>query len=412
MPPMAARMPRGKRGPATAMKSKPKKQDTTVVTAGRHPEDHHGAVNPPVYHVSTVLYPSVAELEAGERPSEARRITYGRSGTPTTFALEDAVAALEGGHGCQSFPSGLAAVSSALLAFLNAGDRLLMVDSVYQPTRRFCEGVLRRMGIETAYYDPLIGGAIDRVMTPNTAVVFVESPGSLTFEVQDVPAIAAAAHGCGAMVIMDNTWASPLFFKPFEHGVDVSIQAATKYIVGHADAMLGTACATEAAMPALRRTARNLGTHAAPDDCYLGQRGLRTLSVRLARHQASALRLAGWVEARAEVERVMYPALATDSGHAIWRRDFTGASGLFGVVLAPASHEAVAAMLDGLELFGMGYSWGGYESLIVPTDPAEARTATPWDAPGTCLRIHVGLEDPDDLIADLEAGFARLTAAR
>ena len=388
------------------------KPDTTVVTAGRHPAEYHGAVNPPVYHVSTVLYPSMAELEAGEAGSGGRRFTYGRSGTPTTFAFDEAVAVLEGGHACQSFPSGLAAVSSALLAFLDAGDRLLMVDAVYDPTRRFCEGVLRRMGIEVAYYDPLIGGAIDCLMTPNTKVVFVESPGSLTFEVQDVPAIVAAAHAGGATVIMDNTWASPLYFKPLDHGVDVSIQAATKYIVGHADAMLGTATTTEASWPALRRTARNLGTHAAPDDCYLGQRGLRTLSVRLARHQASALRLARWVQARAEVARVMHPALDGDPGYAIWRRDFTGASGLFGVVLQPAGRAAVAAMLDGLELFGMGYSWGGYESLIVPTDPAKHRTATTWVAEGPCLRIHVGLEDPDDLIADLEAGFARLTAAR
>ena len=394
------------------MKPKIRKQDTTVVTAGRHPEDHHGAVNPPVYHVSTVLYPTVADLEIGEGSGGERRITYGRNGTPTTFALEDAVAAIEGGHDCQSYPSGLAAISSVLLAFLDAGGRLLMVDSVYQPTRRFCDGVLARLGVEVAYYDPLIGGAIGGVMTPNTKVVFVESPGSLTFEVQDIPAIAAAAHAGGATVVMDNTWASPLFFKPFEHGVDVSVQAATKYIVGHADAMLGTATATAAAWPALRRTARLLGTHAAPDDCYLGQRGLRTLAVRLARHQESALRLANWVAARTEVARVMYPALPEDPGHALWRRDFSGASGLFGVILQPTKAEAVAAMLDGLELFGMGYSWGGYESLIVPTDPSEIRTATTWNAPGPCLRIHVGLEDPDDLIADLEAGFARLNQAR
>ncbi len=393
------------------MKSKLRRQDTTVVTAGRHPEDHHGAVNPPVYHVSTVLYPSVAELESREAESEERRITYGRAGTPTTFALEDAVAALEGGHACQSYPSGLAAVSSALLAFLGAGERLLMVDTAYQPTRRLCDNVLARVGVETVYYDPLIGGDIARIMTPETKVVFVESPGSLTFEVQDVPAIAKAAHAGGATVIMDNTWASPLYFKPFDHGVDVSIQAATKYIVGHSDAMLGTACATEAAWPALRQTARHLGTHAAPDDCYLGQRGLRTLSVRLARHQENALTLAHWLQNRVEVARVLYPALAEDPGHAIWRRDFTGASGLFGVVLQPTTAAAVAAMLDGLELFGMGYSWGGYESLIVPTAPAEARTATQWDAAGPCLRIHVGLEDPDDLIADLEAGFARLKSA-
>ena len=393
------------------MKPKARKQDTTVVTAGRHPEDYHGAVNPPVYHVSTVLFPTVAALKAAEQPSEARRITYGRAGTPTTFALEDAVTALEGGYACQSYPSGLAAVSSALLTFLDNGDRLLMVDSTYGPTRRFCDNVLARLGIEIAYYDPLIGGGIAEMMTPETKVVFVESPGSLTFEVQDVPAIAAAAHAGGASVIMDNTWASPLYFKPLAHGVDVSIQAATKYIVGHADAMLGTATATEAAWPALRRTARDLGTHAAPDDCYLGHRGLRTLSVRLARHQESALRLAHWLQARAEVARVMYPALAEDPGHAIWRRDFTGASGLFGVVLRPRRAEAVAAMLDGLELFGMGYSWGGYESLIIPTEPAKNRTATTWSEPGPSLRIHAGLEDPDDLIADLEAGFARLKSA-
>jgi cystathionine beta-lyase len=286
-----------------------------------------------------------------------------------------------------------------------------MVDSTYGPTRRFCDEMLTNLGIETTYYDPLIGAGIGSLMRPHTKVVFLESPGSQTFDIQDVPAIVKIARERGAVTIMDNTWATPLLFKPLEHGVDVSVLAATKYIVGHADAMLGTITATPEAWPAVNRSRDNLGGFASPDDCYLGLRGLRTLALRLARHEASALQVARWLDGRPEVARVLHPALPHDPGHDIWRRDFTGASGLFGAVFKPCPKAAVDAFLNATELFEMGYSWGGFESLIIPTDPAKGRTATAWTEPGPSVRIHIGLEDPDDLIADLEQSFARMAAA-
>jgi cystathionine beta-lyase len=382
--------------------------DTLLVTGGRDPEHNHGAVNPPIYRASTILYPDVETFEA---PRQLRGVYYGRAGVPTTFALEDAVAALEGAAGAVITGSGKTAIAQALLTFLEAGDHLLMVDSAYAPTRQLCDRVLARFGVETTYYDPLIGGGIADLMRPATKVVFVESPGSLTFEVQDVPAIAAVAHAAGAVVMIDNTWATPLYFKPLAHGVDISIQAATKYVGGHSDLLMGIAAATEEHYPRLRRGMQDLGCYVSPDDCYLALRGLRTLSVRLERHQANALRLATWVQARPEVERVLYPALPGDPGHALWRRDFQGASGLFGVLLKPCPDKAWHAMVEGLELFGLGASWGGYESLIMPNHPERYRTATPWDPTFPCIRIHAGLEDPDDLIADLETGFERLNAA-
>ena len=386
------------------------KEDTKIVTAGRHPEDHYGVVNPPVYHASTIIYPSTEVLRrAIENPGEG--VFYGRRGTPTTFSLQEAMTELEGGHATKIYPSGLAAITTALLAFLKAGDHLLMVDSVYGPSRSFCDSMLKRLGIETTYYDPLVGSAIGDLMRDTTAVVFTEVPGSLTFEMQDIPAISEAAHKRGAIVMMDNTWATPLYFKPLAKGADVSIQAATKYIVGHSDAMLGTATANEAAWPALEATTHELGTCAGPDDIYLGQRGLRTMSVRLERHSRTALRLAEWLKARPEVARILYPPLPDDPGHDIWRRDFTGASGLFGVVLQPCSDKALDALLEGCELFGMGYSWGGYESLIVPAHYGLRRTGTTWDPPGPTIRIHAGLEDPDDLLADLEQALGRFAAA-
>jgi cystathionine beta-lyase len=285
---------------------------------------------------------------------------------------------------------------------------VLVCDSVYRPTRRFCDNALSRLGVDVAYYDPLVGAGIKSLLKPSTKVVFAESPGSQTFEVQDIPAISAVAHAAGALVVLDNTWATPLFFKPFAHGADVSIQAATKYIVGHADAMLGAITVNEAVWPTLARTHDELGLCAGPEDVYLALRGLRSLGVRLARHQASALTVAEWLAKRPEVARVIYPALTSDPGHAIWKRDFTGSSGLFSIVLKPVPRKAVAAMLDGLELFGMGYSWGGYESLIIPFDPSSYRTATKWKAEGPALRLHIGVEEVDDLKSDLEAGFARL----
>jgi cystathionine beta-lyase len=383
------------------------KQDTRLAHAGREPKRFYGFVNPPIYRGSTILFPTAAALQANDQ-----EFTYGRLGTPTVRALEEAIAELEGGHATLLAPSGLSAIATTFLALLSAGDHVLVSDSVYRPTRRFCDHVLKRLGVETTYYDPVVGVGIKDLIRSKTKVVFTESPGSQTFEVQDIPAIADAAHAAGAVVVLDNTWATPLYFKSFAHGADVSIQAATKYIVGHADAMLGAITATKDIWPKIAGTHDDLGICAGPEDVYLGLRGLRSLGVRLARHQASGLALGDWLKGRPEVAHVIHPALPTDSGHAIWKRDFTGASGLFAIVLKPASKEAVAAMLDGLELFGIGYSWGGFESLIIPFDPSSYRTATRWKAEGPALRLHVGLEDVDDLKADLEAGFARLVATR
>jgi cystathionine beta-lyase len=379
------------------------KPATRLAHAGRDPGHFHGFVNTPIYRGSTVLFPTAAALEANDQ-----EYTYGRLGTPTVKALAEAIAELEGGHATLLTPSGLSAIATTFLSLLSPGDHVLVSDSVYRPTRRFCDNALSRLGVDVAYYDPLVGAGIKSLLKPNTKVVFAESPGSQTFEVQDIPAISAVAHAAGALVVLDNTWATPLFFKPFAHGADVSIQAATKYIVGHADAMLGAITVNEAVWPTLARTHDELGLCAGPEDVYLALRGLRSLGVRLARHQASALTVAEWLAKRPEVARVIYPALTSDPGHAIWKRDFTGSSGLFSIVLKPVPRKAVAAMLDGLELFGMGYSWGGYESLIIPFDPSSYRTATKWKAEGPALRLHIGVEEVDDLKSDLEAGFARL----
>lgn len=384
-----------------------KKQDTAIVTAGRNPEANFGIVNPPVYHASTVLYPTLEAVKAHTQP-----VTYGRRGTPTTFALQDAIAELEGGYKTALTSSGLSAVATALLAFLKAGDHLLMVDSVYQPSRHFCDTVLVRYGVNVEYYDPLIGGGIERLIRPETKVIFTESPGSVTFEVQDIPAIAEVAHRSGITVMLDNTWASPLYFKPFEHGVDVSIQAATKYLCGHSDVMMGAITTTEVAWKELLDTHGAIGQCVAPDDVYLVLRGIRTLSTRLERHMKSGIALAQWLAKRPEVKRVLHPALPGDPGHEIWKRDFTGACGLFSVELTPCPEKALAAFFDGLDLFGMGYSWGGFESLVIPQYPKKMRTATEWNAEGQILRFHAGLEDIDDLVHDLEAGFARLNAER
>lgn len=394
------------------MSDQPLKDDTLITHAGNRPADHHGIVNPPVYHASTILFPTVAALEDSVRHlDDPGRVHYGRYGTPTTFAFEQAVAQLEGGGQAIALPSGLAAITVALTAFLKAGDHLLMVDTVYGPARKFCDGLLTRFGVETSYYDPAAGAGIAESLRQNTRVVYLEAPGSLTFEMQDVKAIAAAAHAAGAVVVMDNTWATPLFFKPFRYGVDVTVHAATKYIVGHSDAMLGIVVTRDELFRTLKATAHGFGHAAAPDDCYLGLRGLRTLAVRLRRHQENGLALARWLRQRPEVARVLHPALEDDPGHRLWKQYFTGASGLFGVVLKPVAKAALAAMLDGMTLFGMGFSWGGYESLILPVRPEAVRSATSWNATGPTLRIHAGLEDPQDLIADLERGFDRLNAA-
>ena len=389
------------------------REETTIVHSGLHPEKFEGAVNPPVFHASTILSQTVEEYrrKRNDRMQEMPGTYYGRLGTPTTESLQEAIAELEGGHRCVVYPSGLAACSGALLAFLSAGDHVLMSDSVYGPTRNFAQGTLKRFSVATTFFDPLLGRSIEPLIQPNTRVIYLESPGSLTFEVQDVPAIAEAAHRRGITVIMDNTW-GVLHFKPFAHGVDVSVQAATKYIVGHSDAMLGAITCTKEAWPKLRGSTYELGQTAGPDDIYLGQRGLRTLAVRLKQHWQAGITLAEWVARQKEVERVLHPGLPGDPGHAIWKRDFTGACGLFGVVLKEGvSDRALCAMIDGLDLYGIGASWGGFESLIVPFDPREARTATQWPHKGPGFRIHAGLENVEDLRADLEAGFERLRAA-
>ena len=387
----------------------PQKPDTLVTTVGRDPPSHFHTVNPPIHRASTVTFPTVADLEAvGKAPYDI--FSYGRQGTPTAFHLEDAMAKLDGGYRAIVCSSGVSAIAVALTAFLKQGDHVLMVDSSYDPTRRYCDQLLGRFGVETSYYDPLIGAGIAALIRPNTKVVFVESPGSVTFEVQDIPAIAETAHKAGAMVLMDNSWATPLLFRPLDHGVDVAIYSGTKYLVGHADAMIGIIVTTQESFPAVRRSRQLFGPCAGPDDCYLTLRGLRTLAVRLERHQKTGLALAEWLKARPEVAKLLHPAFSDCPGHAHWQRDFKGASGLFSVILKPVAKPAVAAMLDGMKLFAMGYSWGGFESLILPIDPANYRTAVPWRAAGPLLRLHAGVEDPSDLIADLEAGFARLKA--
>ena len=386
----------------------PRRGDRTRLThTGRGGTRHHGVVNPPIYQASTVTFPDVATLKEAMRTPD-RFVTYGRRGTPTTFALQDAIAALEGAGSTLLVPSGLAAITVALLASVGPGDHLLVVDSAYAPARTFCDTTLKQLGVEVTYYDPHIGAGIDGLFRRNTRAVFLESPGSITFEVQDVPAIAAVARARGAVSLIDNTWATPLFFKPLLLGVDVSIQAVTKYIGGHADLMMGAITASEPMLSKLRHWVYSMGLCAGPQDMYLALRGIRTLSARLAQHQQTAMQLATWLSQRPEVERVLYPPLPSDPGHRLWKSDFTGGSGLFGVLLKPFADNAVAAFIDGLELFGIGYSWGGFESLIVPQDPRQIRTAVPWQASGPLVRIHAGLEDPDDLRADLEAGLGRL----
>jgi cystathionine beta-lyase len=393
------------------MAKKPKgpiKSDTRLVTSGRDPQAYHGFVNPPVYHASTLLYPT-----AEDQVAHRARYNYGRRGTPTSEALENALREIEGAAcaGVALLPSGLAAISAALLATARAGDHVLIPDSVYRPTRNFCNGVFKRFGVETTYYDPLVGADIARLFKSNTRVAFVEAPGSQSFEMQDIPAIAKIAHERNAAVLMDNTWATPLYFPAFEKGVDLAIQAGTKYIGGHSDLMFGCVSANAATLPALKDTVYSMGLCVGPDDMYLALRGLRTLGVRLDRHYRSGLRVARWLEQRPEVLRVMHPALASDPGHKIWKRDFTGACGLFSVVFKPTSEQSVHAFLNELALFGLGYSWGGFESLAILFDCSEYRTATKWAPGGPTVRLHIGLEDPDDLIADLERGFAAMAAA-
>ncbi len=376
---------------------------TALTQLGRDPRRYSGFVNTPVFRGSTVLFPDAESLE-----TRAVEYTYGRPSTPTTRALEQALAKLEGGERTFLTPSGLSAVSTTLLTFAEAGGHILISDSVYQPTRRFAGRVLKRLGVEAEYYDPLTGGGIASLLRPNTKLVFTESPGSQTFEVQDIPAICKAARGAGVPVAIDNTWGTPLYFRAFDHGVNISIQSATKYIVGHADALLGAITCDAATASAISSTHEALGVCANGEDCFLALRGLRTLSVRLEQHWKSGLAIAQWLQNRPEVASVQHPALPGDPGHALWRRDFLGACGLFSIILKPYPKAAVRRMLNALRIFGMGYSWGGFESLIVPFDCSAARTATIWKADGPALRLHIGLEDVEDLKRDLERGFAAL----
>ncbi|MDB5811110.1 MAG: metC [Betaproteobacteria bacterium] len=385
------------------------RRDTLTSHAGRDPLNHAGLVNMPVYRGSTVLFPDVETYEHRD-PDNFKSMRYGIHGTPTTFALEEAVAQLEGGHAAVALPSGLAAIVAALAPFARQGAHLLLVDSVYGPARNFCEKRLKPFGVEIEYYDPLIGGTIAKLIRPNTTAIYCEAPGSLTFEMQDLPAIAAAAHAKNIPVLADNTWGTPYFFRSFEHGVDISIHAGTKYIVGHSDAMMGLVVTNEKYWLPVRHAVADYGFCVSPDDCYLALRGLRTIGVRMRHQQQSALTVARWLQQRPEVLRVLYPALESDPGHALWKRDFGGAASLFGVILKPVADDAVADMIDALELFGIGSSWGGFESLCIRANPARGRTATKWSPGGPLVRLHIGLEDPADLIADLERGFARLAA--
>lgn len=379
---------------------------TRLVLGGRNPDESFGFVSTPPYRGSTVLYP-----DAGACLRHENRYTYGRRGNPTMDALTSLWSGLEGAKGTVVCPSGSSACSTALMSVLKSGDHLLVTDSVYRPTRIFCDGLLRRYGVETTYYDPAIGAGIAALFRPNTRAVFTESPGSQTFEMQDVPAIAKVARAHNAFTLMDNTWATPLYFRPLDHGVDISINAATKYPSGHSDVLAGLIAANERAWPMVRDTHGDLGVYLGPDDIFLLLRGIRTMPLRMKEQAATALKLAQWLQKRPEVLRVLHPSLPDDPGHALFKRDFTGAASLFGVVLKQASSKQLEAFLNGASLFGMGYSWGGFESLIVPFDATDYRTATTFNPGGPCVRIQVGLEAFEDLANSLDAAFAAMAKA-
>ncbi|MFD1883267.1 cystathionine beta-lyase [Paracoccus pacificus] len=380
--------------------------DTRVTHSGRSPRQHFGMVNTPVYRASTILFPNLAALDA----KEGAKLRYGRRGTPTTHALEDAICALEGGDRALLAPSGVSALSTVLMSYAEPGAHFLVSDSSYGPTRKFCEFTLRKFGIDTTYYDPAIGAGIAELIRPETRLIWMESPGSQTFEVQDIAAIAGAARARGVTTAIDNTWSGGYFSQPIAHGVDISVQAGTKYISGHSDLMLGTIACSAAQYDRLRETYLRFGICISSDDAYLALRGLRTLGVRMRQHHTSGIEVANWLLQQPEVLRVMHPALPQDPGHDLWKTYFTGASGLFGFVMKSVDRDALARMFDGFSLFGMGSSWGGFESLIVPSNPAVYRTATEWNPGGQTVRIHVGLEDPADLMDELRRGFERLTA--
>lgn len=384
----------------------PVQTDTIITHAGSDPDSHHGFVNPPIYRGSTVVFPDVETMSRG-----GQRYQYGRWGNPTTVALTEAITELEGAAGTVLCPSGLSACTTAILTAVSTGGHLLVPDNVYGPARHFCDTVGVRFGIETTYYDPTIGAEIESLIRPNTMAIYTESPGSHTLEIQDIKVITDIAHRHNALVIMDNTWATPLYFKPILAGVDLSIMAATKYVVGHSDALIGTLAASSRAWDRLKDFHFQTGLYVGPDDVALALRGLRTMAVRLARHQENALRVAKWLEERDEIARVIYPALPSHPNHDLWRRDFSGASGLFSFVMKPAPQSAVNSMLNGLSLFSIGYSWGGFESLAITVDPRKLRSTTEWSDEGHLVRLHIGLENPEDLIADLERGLERFRSS-
>jgi cystathionine beta-lyase len=379
--------------------------ETILTHEGREPGEHFGFVNTPVFRGSTVLFKTLADLDAQEQ-----RFLYGRAGNPTTRSVETIITALEEAHDTVLVPSGLAAITIALLSCLKTGDEVLITDSAYEPVRSFADGHLRRMGISTRYYDPRIGGGIAELITERTRVIHVESPGSLTFELQDLPAIVAAAHARGVKVVVDNSWATPLYYKPLALGADIVIHAGTKMFVGHSDAFAGTISSTREAWPEIARTRRLLGFFTSGDEAFLTARGLRTLALRMREHSSRSRELARWLEGQAAVKAVYHPGLESHADHALYKRDFTGSGSLFSVLLHPRPRAKLAALVDDLRIFTMGYSWGGYESLFLPNNPARIRTAVPWLAEGNCVRVHVGFEGMDDLKADLSDGLARYLA--
>ncbi|MDH5894548.1 cystathionine beta-lyase [Vibrio splendidus] len=386
---------------------------TKLITAGRDKKWTNGVVNPPVQRASTVVFNSVEEKRKATINRANKTLFYGRRGTNTHFAFQDAMVEVEGGAGCALYPCGTAAISNAILSFVETGDHILMVDTCYEPTRDFCDTIMKKMGVETTYYEPTIGEGIQDLIKPNTKVLFTESPGSVTMEVQDIPTLARIAHEHDIIVMLDNTWAAGVNFSPFDFGVDISIQAATKYIVGHSDVMLGTAVANEKCWDQLREQSYLMGQCVSPDDAYLALRGIRTLDVRLRQHAESSLKVAKWLETRPEVDHVRHPALESCPGHKFFKRDFTGGNGLFSFVLKNSNTKATTALLDGMTHFSMGYSWGGFESLILANEPNSfdsLRTVANPNFAGTLVRVHIGLEDVDDLIADLEAGLERYNA--
>ncbi len=397
------------------------KKDTLLVTSSRSAKKFGGAVNPPIQKTSTVLFPTIESYEKAEKGlayyEETKDLStsdysYGIFGTETTAVLQQAISDIEGGGKTYITPSGLSAITLSILSFISSGDHILVADTVYGPTRRFCNKELKKYGVSVTYYDPYIGKDITKLIQKNTKIIFLESPGSLTFEVQDIPAICASAKKSsdGIVTIIDNSWATPFYFKAFEHGVDIAVQALTKYVGGHSDLILGSVTAkSDTHSKKIAATYRNLGLHTSPEDCYIAQRGIRTLGVRLKQHYSSAIKIAQWLEKRPEVEKVLYPALSSHPDNKIWKRDFTGAGGLFTFIFKKKlSREAISSFTDNLKLFGIGCSWGGFESLIISFDPSQIRTAKSWKEKGSCIRLYIGLEDPDDLITDLEAGFKRI----